>query len=265
MEEEIKTSTAGKKAMITALIVLLTFIIYYAVISMLAPGKKMRELAGEYALKKSDKTKVDEKISSDSTYIAMMKEKSFLRSRILMAETDSIYLTINLPDSVVHLEISGVAVHTSKTRRQRVSALLSGGNELIIPLIFSRPMTIVNDFSSIEKEPLMIKMAPKDTSEFKPDIIPDTADSEPVNFVLEMDNGITLFIYQDERINMGDNLQQFIFDSRYRFRLLISSLKSALRLEVPDYRPFIKIRLARAEAKRIYRALPLRGQVSVFM
>jgi len=32
----------------------------------------------------------------------------------------------------------------------------------------------------------MIKMAPKDTSEYKPDIMPDTSITEPVNYILEM-------------------------------------------------------------------------------
>ncbi len=63
--------------------------------------------------------------------------------------------------------------------------------------MLSSPMTIVNDIATIKKEPLMIKMAPKDTSEFKPDIIPDTSDYEPVNYILEMDNGIRIFVYQD--------------------------------------------------------------------
>ena len=56
--------------------------------------------------------------------------------------------------------------------------------------LLSSPMNIVSDLATIRKEPLMIKMAPKDTSEFKPDIIPDTSDYEPVNYILEMDNGI---------------------------------------------------------------------------
>ena len=57
---------------------------------------------------------LNKKIFSDSTYLKLLKEKAFLQSRIVMAETDSIYLTLNLADSTANLEISGVVVHHAK-------------------------------------------------------------------------------------------------------------------------------------------------------
>ena len=41
-------------------------------------------------------------------------------------------------------------------------------------------------------------MAPKDTSEYKPDIMPDTSITEPVNYILEMTNGTRIYVYQEE-------------------------------------------------------------------
>jgi len=35
--------------------------------------------------------------------------------------------------------------------------------------------------------------------------------------------------------------------------------------KVPDYHPFIRIRVPRADAKIIYRAIPKYGQITVFM
>jgi hypothetical protein len=35
--------------------------------------------------------------------------------------------------------------------------------------------------------------------------------------------------------------------------------------KVPEYHPFIKIRLPQADAKIIYRAIPRNGQISVFI
>jgi hypothetical protein len=181
-----------------------------------------------------------------------------------MAETDSIYLTINLADSIVNLEISGVTALTSKTIKQKISKLVKNGNEYIISSLLSKPMTIIKDYSSIEKEPLMIKMAPKDTSEYQPDIIPDTADYEPVNYIMEMNNGISIYFYQDEKLNPGDNFHQFAFDLSYRLRNVLQTLKSVITFKVPEYHPFIKIRLRRGDAKRIYRALPKQGQIAVY-
>ena len=115
-----------------------------------------------------------------------------------MAETDSIYLTINLADSSMNLEISGVVVHMAKMSSFKASRILTNGNENIISSMLSTPLTISSDFATIKKEPVMIKMAPKDTSEYKPDIMPDTSITEPVNYILEMTNGTRIFVYQEE-------------------------------------------------------------------
>jgi hypothetical protein len=110
----------------------------------------------------------------------------------------------------------------------------------------------------------MIKMAPKDTSEYKPDIIPDTADYEPVNYVMEMENGIVILVYQEEKLNPGDRLHLFGFDLKYRLRNILNAMKSILTFKVPEYHPFIKLRLPRTDSKIIYRALPEHGQIAVY-
>jgi hypothetical protein len=111
----------------------------------------------------------------------------------------------------------------------------------------------------------MIKMAPKDTSEFKPDIIPDTSDFEPVNYILEMDNGIRIFVYQNSDTINSDKNKVFFFDLNDRLKNTWSSLKSIAKFKVPEYHPYIKIRLPKADAKIFYRAIPRHGQIAVYM
>jgi hypothetical protein len=41
-------------------------------------------------------------------------------------------------------------------------------------------------------------------------------------------------------------------------------MKKVVTFRVPEYHPFIKIRLNRADAKIIYRAIPYHGQVAVY-
>ena len=110
----------------------------------------------------------------------------------------------------------------------------------------------------------MIKMAPKDTSEYKPDIMPDTSITEPVNYILEMTNGTRIYVYQDEKERFGDSMKLFSFDLKDRLRNTWSSLKSVVLFKVPEYHPFIKMRLPRADAKIIYRAIPKYGQVGIY-
>lgn len=253
----------------TALIIIGSFLfmilVYFTIMSVRAPGKKLDEIRAKFGLQATPENKIDERFYSDSAYMAMLKEKAFLQARISMAETDSVYMTLNLADSTANLEISGVIVHSAKISDIKISGILRRGNEYANSDMLSTPMNVVSDFASIKKEPLMIKMAPKDTSEFKPDIIPDTTDYEPVNYILEMDNGIRIFVYQETDTITSDKNNLFFFDLNDRLRNTWSSLKSIASFRVPEYHPFIRIRLPKADAKILYRATPRHGQIAVYM
>lgn len=230
----------------------------------MSPGRTLARISNEYILKQDEKTRIDEKIFSDSAYLKKLKEKAFLQSRIALAESDSIYLTINLTDSTANLEIYGVVVHAAKITNLKMSSILSKGNEYIISSLLSSPFTIAESISTIKKDPLMLKMAPKDTSEYKPDIMPDTTITEPVNYILEMTNGTRIFVYQEENSKPGESMNQFSFDLKDKLRNTISSLKSVAVFKVPEYHPYIKLSIPRADAKIIYRAIPRNGQIAIF-
>jgi hypothetical protein len=261
-----KEGFTGKKVILIFIgAFLLVFLVYYCIMNILAPSRKLEEIKTRIGLQQNTENKTDERFFSDSAYISLIKEKAFLQARISMAETDSVYMTLNIADSIAKLEISGVEVHSARISEMKISKILRSGNEYLISSMFSFPMNIVQDFATIKKEPLMIKMAPKDTSEFKPDIIPDTSDYEPVNYILEMDNGVRIFVYQNTDTLTRDKNKLFYFDFNDRIKTAWGSLKSAARFKVPDYHPFIKIKLPKADAKILYRAIPRQGQIAVYM
>jgi hypothetical protein len=284
------TSSTSKVTLFILLFLWISFLLYFAVMSAIAPSRKLAEIKKQYSQVQSDKASADKKgaekknivkketgkkesekkesdnkILTDEDYINQLRERAFLQSRIIMAETDSIYLTVNFLDSTMNLEISGVVVHTAHMKQFRASSILAKGNETIVSSMLATPLSIVSDISTIKKEPVMIKMAPKDTSEYKPDIMPDTSLTEPVNYILEMTNGIRIYVYQDENEKKVDRLAAFRFDMDDRLKLTIDALKSVLAFKVPEYHPFIKIRLPRSDAKIIYRAIPKNGQITLFM
>jgi hypothetical protein len=232
--------------------------------SMISPERKLKEIKSEFESKALVKNEVDQKILKDSTYLRLLKQRSFLQSRIVMAESDSIYLTVNLADSTANLEICGVIVHKIRMSDIKTSRILQKGNESSVSSILSTPATISSAFASIRKEPLMIKMAPKDTSEYKPDIMPDTSIVEPVNYILEMSNGIRIYVYQEENTKFDDKISQLSFDFKDRLRDTWSSIKRVAVLKVPEYHLFIKMKLPRSDAEIIYRAIPKNGQIAVF-
>jgi hypothetical protein len=266
MKTEIQPKKSGNNR-ILALIVLLVsaLLVYFAIMEVISPGRKLAEIKSEYDYPKSDDNTLDTRFLSDSDYVSLFKEKAFLQAKISMAETDSVSLSLDLTDSTAVLEINGVNVHKVKMKTFKASKLLISGDPVAVASMLSVPLNIIRDYSTIRKEPLMIKMAPKDTSEFKPDIIPDTSDYEPVDYILDTDMGIRVYIYQEEDGKSSDRRRLFFFDLNDRLRTTLQSLKSVMVFKIPDYHPYIKIRMPRADAKIIYRAIPRNGQIAVFI
>jgi hypothetical protein len=263
METEIKNKPHWNVSLIIFIGIVIVFILYYSVMSALSPSQKLEEIKKEYGVKNSEKKDSETIITADSAYIKLLKEKSFLQSRVVMAQTDSIYLTVNLEDSTANLEISGVAVHKAKITGMKASKILEGNENAILSML-SAPFTISHTLATIKKDPVMIKIAPKDTSEYKPDIMPDTSITEPVNYILETDQGVRIYVYQQENSKMSERVSQFRFDLNDRLKDTWSALKRVAVLKVPEYHPFIKIKLPRSDAKIIYRAIPKNGQIAFF-
>jgi len=263
---EKKKLTAENLILIIAGAFILVFLAYYSIMMSMGPAKKLKEIEAGYGVKHDSEEKTDERLFTDSAYVSMLKEKSFLQSKITMAGTDSIYMTLNIPDSTAHLEIAGVSVHSVRISDMKISKILRTGNNYAIQTMLASPMTIVNYIATIKKEPLMIKMAPKDTSEFKPDVTPDTSDYEPVNYILDMDNGLRIFVYQEVADSANsDRNSLFFFDLNDRLKTTWQSIKSVAVLKVPEYHPYIKIRVPKADAKILYRAIPRKGQIAVYI
>ncbi len=263
---EKKKLSSGNLILIFAGALLLIFLIFYSIMASMAPARKLKEIETSYGVKHDSEEKTDERLFTDSAYVSLLREKSFLQSKIAMAGTDSIYMTLNIPDSTAHLEISGVSVHSVKISQMRISKILRTGNNYAIQTMLASPMTIASYIATIKKEPLMIKMAPKDTSEFKPDVIPDTTDYEPVNYILDMDNGLRIYVYQEVADSANsDRNNLFFFDLNDRLKNTWQSMKSVTSFKVPEYHPFIKIRVPKADAKIMYRAIPRKGQIAVYI
>jgi hypothetical protein len=253
-----------RKRFIVILSFFLLFMVYYAVMMLMGSINKMADITNEFSNTLSGKNEIDDELFSDSAYLSLFREKSFLQSGIVMAGSDSVYLTINLTDSIVNIEISGVVVHSTRMSSIRASKILKHDNAVISSFL-SKPFIITGTYATIRKEPVMIKMAPRNASEYIPDIMPDTSLNEPVSFVLEMSQGIRIFVSQEETDNFIDSMRLFCFDLTYRSKDSWRSLISVLRFKVPDYHLFIRIKVPADNAMIIYRALAGKGQAGIYI
>lgn len=264
MENKDHQESRSRKPCIILISIIILLAGYYAVMSIMSPAQKLDKIRSEFAGKAPEKEGAAQQILMDADYLKLRKQKAFLQSRVIMAESDSIYLTINLADSTANLEISGVIVHKTKMSKVKISKILSGATDNSVLSMLSAPLTISGSLATIKKEPVMVKIAPKDTSEYKPDIVPDTSLTEHVNYILELNHGIRLYVYQEENAKFSDKMDQFLFDFKDRLKNTWNSVKSVALLKVPEYHPYIKVKLPRSDAKIIYRAIPKNGQIAIF-
>jgi hypothetical protein len=137
-------------------------------------------------------------------------------------------------------------------------------NEKAILSMLAKPFSINYARATIKKDPVMVKLAPKDTSEYKPDVMPDTSITEPVNYIFEMTGGLRIYVYQSDNVKFDDRINQLKFDLTDRLNDTWSALKRVAVFKVPEYHPYIKMKLPRSDAKIIYRAIPRNGQIAVF-
>jgi hypothetical protein len=238
------------------------FTAYYTVMALISSSNKIADINRVYGYRQDEKNPIDKRIFNDSAFIMLNREKAYYNSRNLLAESDSIYLSLNLHDSAAFLEINGVTVHTARLDRISVCKALQKADEYAVSSLLSVPFVIMENHANLLKEPLMLKIAPKDTSEYKPDIVPDTTNAPPVNYMMEMDNGFRLYIYQD--VEAGGTFNRFKFDMHDRFARILDILRKIIVFKVPDYHPSIRITVKKSDARTIYRALPVHGQIAVY-
>jgi hypothetical protein len=86
MKTEIIKKPSGRKTpFIIFIIIISAFIIYYSIMSMMSPGRKIDSLKKDFGIKPAEKNGIDDRIFSDSEYLTLLKEKAYLQSRIAMA------------------------------------------------------------------------------------------------------------------------------------------------------------------------------------
>jgi hypothetical protein len=267
MEPETKKSVSSLiKMMLIILIVLALIVLAYMILSIIGIRKKIESINDEFGIVLSTENTVEKKLYGNPEFLNLQKEKSFLQAQIIMAESDSICLSINLRDSVAALQINGAAVHSAKISEIRMSSIFRKVNEYAITGMLSSPFEVRESYSTIKKEPIMIKMAPKDTIEANvPNILPDTSSLEPVNFILEMNYGVKLYVYQEENDKSSDRRNLFLFDLIDRLRYARVALRTLINFKMPEYQPYIKIRIPKDDAKIIFRAIARQGLVAVFI
>ncbi|MDZ7634619.1 MAG: hypothetical protein U5L72_09385 [Bacteroidales bacterium] len=237
------------------------FIIFYMAKSVSAVNHSVRAFDDAFFASLEQKEGDTINLCSIPGYIEMIRGKAFLSSQVKMADSDSIGLMINIRDSVLQLLIKGVPVRSVRIDEYDVSPFFQRANQEAVYSMLSSPMAITRMQATFMKDPIQVKIAPKDTSEAKIDAKPDTTDFEAVFFTLDTDRNIRFYFEQQEDTVGADRRSRFFFDLRDRSRNAKATMKEIVRFRTPPYTPYIKIWIPKAEAKIVYRAVPREGLI----
>jgi hypothetical protein len=247
--------------LIIATSLLALFIIFYLVMSVSAVNRSVRVFDNTYFASLDQKEDDTINLCSIPGYIDMIRDKAFLSSQVKMAESDSVGLLINTRDSTIQLLIKGLPVRTVAIDDYNISPFFSRANQEAIYSMLSTPLTITGMQATFMKDPVSVKIAPRDTSEVVVSEKPDTTDFEAVFFTLDTDRNIRFFFEQQEDTIGADRRARFFFDLKDRSRNASANMRAVVRLQTPPYVPYIKIWIPKAEAKIIYRAIPREGLI----
>lgn len=241
--------------------VLLVFIVLYLAKSVSAVNQTVRRFDNTYfaSLEQKEGDTIDH--CSIPGYIDLIREKAFLGSQVKLAEADSIGLIINIRDSVIQLMIKGLPIRSVKIGEYDVSPFFQRANQEAIYSMLSSPMKITGMQATFKKDPVNVKIAPKDTSMAVVDANPDTTDFEAVFFTLNTDQNVRFFFEQQEDTIGADRRARFFFDLKDRSKNAKATMKAVAKFNVPPYIPYIKIWIPKAEAKIVYRAIPREGLI----
>ncbi|NLI23127.1 MAG: hypothetical protein GX419_00275 [Bacteroidales bacterium] len=244
---------------------LLAILIYTTYMNMQAAVRLSDRFCRQFSSDTNGNSVRKKTFAIDPQMDSLRKEKSFLLNRIKAAQSDSIVLILDLPDSIAQLELKGVMLYRIKISEIHISRFFKTLCPEARIGLFASPWKIDTFQSTIPKIPVMVKIAPRDTSEYSPDIAPDTTNRDPVHFALETEQGFILLFNETIPDSLPGKTAYHTFLLGQKWHSALSSLKNLAMLKPPDYKPFIRIRLPRRDAKIIFRAIPEKALVVVKM
>lgn len=242
------------------LILIVGITVQYAVLSVMAVRQKAKTFNQEVD---ASLLPLNDKVM-DSVILDLFQKKVFLETRFQMSKTDSISLSVNLKDSVLQLEFKGVVLKSTKITDFEIDQFFYQIKPAAYQHLFGTQSKVVNELSTISKEPIVVKKAPKDTTEvIAPIVIIDSLKTEAVHWMLKLDKEIILKIEGSDQFSRSDWMigQKFwLWQDVDNFKI---KLKQTIRFKTPEYYPEIRLVISESEAKAIYRALPVRPFVSI--
>lgn len=195
---------------------------------------------------------------------SLVQTISYKRALLELSSKDSIQLVLNLPDSQAILSIHGVPIFTSKLSYIKLDPFLKKLPSSIYADSFHQPLTITTIKSSIIKEPIVERQAPKDTVEAALNAyMPDTLIQHPALVQFTLINGLNIFMEQTPNKSMDAKRTKWQLNSQYLLSRSKDLVESIFTSKTYEYQPSITLKLSSDDLRSIYRALPKQAPMIV--
>jgi hypothetical protein len=257
----------NRRVQVIFIILALTLPLFLIIYGIILPVKNYKP-SPTSAIEQSDTTGTgsvsltDAQVAEVKAIVRKEKERAFQKSRLALAEKDSIYMVLNVPDSLLLLEIKGVTVKKVKLLDIGISKRFSLiPHENLLPWI-SDPFTLEKDFSTIPKSPIIVKQAPKDTLEAQAQSTkPAPPDSTNVYFTLYFDRNLVLEIEQSDPMEAGLTDKVITYQNIKKKETTRSVFNMLRNPQQTDQPMMIRLVISEAEARAIYRAVPTKSHL----
>jgi hypothetical protein len=237
-----------------AIALFLAFCILYLVFSLSAPVKTFRIITSDGISEYDKKWNLG---GMNKMADSLLERSVILDSRLSLSQNDSIAIFVSLPDSLLNLVLQGVTIHQSKISHIGSDRLLSKPGKASLYKYLSAPLMIKSYRSSIVKIPVVIKHAPKDTSEANSSkYVPQLPPDEYVKYSLYTDKLLKIIIQQEEKVSGKQRLTALAFKCSEKANIFAGTAFSIFKFRIPDYYIYIHLKIPGNDARTIFRALP---------
>ena len=196
--------------------------------------------------------------------ISVVRDRSYREALLDLAVQDSINLSLSLVDSTICLYIKGVKIHQSKIMHFKKDRFFENMPNSIYTKLFSHGLNINSYYATIVKEPIVVRHAPKDTSEAALNVWkPDTLIQNPAFLRFNIDYGIRLIFEQDANPSARDKWMRFRFHSELRSDWVFRAFSNFVLLRKQEYQPTITIKMPVDDLRSVFRALPRQTSVAI--
>ncbi len=240
------------KLLYLSLAILFLFFVSLAI----APALKMREFK---SLVNSDSLFIQryDPVFNHPEMSPLVKEKAFKEALLKLAEHDSIQMVLDGSDSTVNLYLKGVRIHQVPIEALKKDKLFKHMPLNQKVMLFSQPLSVQSQTATIEKEPVVVRYAPKNEQEAPLTAWqPDTLIQNPAFVCFSMDHGIQIILEQTNNLTLQDKWQKFKFHTQLKWIHTNRAIFNFVRLKKQEYHPVITIKIPVDDLQAIYRALP---------